>query len=83
MSVFVVKKKNRLDENSEEILAVTSTRDRAMQSIRQELLSANVAWRYYLFTIEYWQLDWKCMHIEVFTQEENKQLVIKSGGAPE
>ena len=27
MSIFVVKKKNRLDENVEEVFAVTSTRD--------------------------------------------------------
>lgn len=83
VSIFVVKKKNRLDENVEEVFAVTSTRDRAIQAIQRELLSIYAEWRYAQFTIEYWQLDWKCMHIEVLTQEENKQLIIKGGGTPE
>ena len=39
MSIFVVKKNNKLDENVEEVFAVTSTRDRAIQAIQQELLS--------------------------------------------
>lgn len=83
MSIFVVKKKSLLDENVEEVLAVTSTRDRAIQVIQGDLLSIHAQWRYAQFTIEYWQLDWMCMHIEVLTQEENKQLVIKGGGTIE
>ena len=83
MSIFVVKKKNRFDENVKEVFAVTSTRDQAIQAIQKELLSVKTEWLHAQFTIEYWQLDWKCMHIEVLTQEENKQLIIKGGGTPE
>ena len=38
MSIFVVKKKKGLDENVEEVFAVTSTTDRGIQAIQKELL---------------------------------------------
>ena len=82
--VYVVKKMYRFEqEDYEEVIFVASSRKRAIAAITEELLSTYAEWRYAQFTIEYWQLDWKCMHIEVLTQEENKQLVIKGGGTPE
>ena len=84
--VYVVKKKNRLEDNIEEILFVASSRKKAIAAITEELLSIYAEWRFSTFTIERWTINRKCdaeVTTETLSKEQNKQLVIDAGGVVE
>ncbi len=84
--VYIVKKKNRLENNIEDTIFVASTRKRALKAITEELLSTYAEWRFATFTIERWTVNRKCdceVTTEVLSKEQNKQLVIDAGGVVE
>ena len=82
MFIYVVKCEHILD-GCEEVIAVCGNNNIAIEKIQTKLLESSIAWRYYKFTIDVWNLNGDIHHFELFNKDQNKEMLIAAGGTPE